>query len=105
MLLGLLEPESARRYEDPLLAVPPDLSSVKWVLTANSTDTLPGAVHGVLAEAFAADGGMLRRIRLGLRGALGPAALAGDPVAAARDALGPETAIAIGFHRAATPAR
>ncbi|MGK7866915.1 hypothetical protein [Falsiroseomonas sp. E2-1-a20] len=66
---------------------------------------LPGAVHVVLAGAFAADGGALRRIRLGLRGALGAAALGGDPVAAARDALGPEAAVAIGFHRAATPAR
>jgi hypothetical protein len=66
---------------------------------------LPAAVHDTLAAAFAADRGALRRIRLGLRAALGAAALGGDPVAAAREALGPEVGTSIGFPRTATPAR
>jgi MoxR-like ATPase len=151
VLLGLLEPESARDYEDPLLAVPADLSAVNWLLTANSVDPLPDAlldrllrievpppspsalggivaamtdgiaaelgigrdalpelpaeVHHVLAEAFAADRGALRRIRLGLRAALGAAALGDDAVAAAHAALGVTTAPPVGFPRTATPAR
>jgi hypothetical protein len=152
VLLALLEPESARGYEDPLLAVTADLSSVNWILTANSASglpdalldrlvrvdvphpplsalggivaamleaiagelgveraalpPLPAAVHRRLAEAFAADCSALRRIRLGLRQALGAAALGDDPVAAAHAALGLETiSAAVGFPRTATLAR
>jgi hypothetical protein len=151
VLLGLLEPESARRHEDPLLAVPTDLSAVNWVLTANSVDPLPdalldrllridvpppppsalpgvvstmtdgiaaelgvdrdalpelpAAVHDTFTAAFAADRGALRRIRLGLRAALGAAALGADPLAAVQDALRPQAPSSIGFPRSATHAR
>jgi len=40
-LLGLLEPETSRRYPDPALQIPVDLSHVNYVATANSLEPLP----------------------------------------------------------------
>lgn len=38
VLLGLLEPEGARRYLDPYLEAPADLSAVSWLATANTLE-------------------------------------------------------------------
>lgn len=43
-LLPLLEPESARRYEDQFLGAPCDLSAVSWVLACNDATSLPDAL-------------------------------------------------------------
>lgn len=40
-LLGLIEPETARRYPDPALQIPLDLSHINYVATANTLDPLP----------------------------------------------------------------
>ncbi len=40
-LLAMLEPISARRYRDPYLMAPVDLSRISWILTANTIDGLP----------------------------------------------------------------
>lgn len=39
-LLGLLEPQSSRRWHDPYLEAPIDLSHVVWIATANNVDRL-----------------------------------------------------------------
>ncbi len=45
VLLGMIEPETSRRYPDPGLQVDVDLSHVSFVATANSTTPLPPALH------------------------------------------------------------
>ncbi|MBE0701897.1 MAG: AAA family ATPase [Afipia sp.] len=40
-LLGFFEPETAARYPDPALQTALDLSHVNYIMTANSTDSLP----------------------------------------------------------------
>ena len=40
-LLGFLEPGNARRYRDPALELPVDLSHVSYILTANSLEGIP----------------------------------------------------------------
>lgn len=40
-LLGMLEPETARAWFDACLLTPVDMSQISWVLTANTTRTLP----------------------------------------------------------------
>jgi len=44
-LLAFLEPETARRYPDPALQLPLDLSAVSYVATANTLDPLPPPVR------------------------------------------------------------
>lgn len=44
-LLGLLEPGNARRYRDPSLELPVDLSHVSYILTANSLEGVPGPLR------------------------------------------------------------
>jgi hypothetical protein len=43
-LLSLLEPSSSRRWECPTLRQPFDMSRISWILTANTTATIPPAV-------------------------------------------------------------
>jgi hypothetical protein len=45
VLLGLLEPESARRYLDPYLQSSVDLSHVLWLATANALDGIPAPLR------------------------------------------------------------
>jgi len=45
VLLGMLEPESARRWLDPYVAAPVDISSVLWIGTANSLSGLPKEIR------------------------------------------------------------
>ncbi len=40
-LLGLLEPETAREWVCPYFQVPVNMSHLSWIMTANSTATLP----------------------------------------------------------------
>ena len=40
-LLPMLEPETARNYQDPAFQVEVDLSQVSWLATSNSIDNLP----------------------------------------------------------------
>ena len=45
VLLGMLEPETSRRYPDPALQVDVDLSHVSYVATGNDATPLPSALH------------------------------------------------------------
>ena len=44
-LLGFFEPETAARYPDPALQTTLDLSHVNYIMTANSTDSLPSPLR------------------------------------------------------------
>lgn len=44
VLLGMLEPENAGAFWDPYIEAPVDLSTVNWLLTANSVHTLHPAL-------------------------------------------------------------
>ncbi len=44
-LLGLLETETARRWFDPYLEAPVDLSYISWLATANSIESLPSPLR------------------------------------------------------------
>lgn len=44
-LLQVLEPETARRFECPVLRVVFDLSRISWVLTANDLDRIPAPLR------------------------------------------------------------
>jgi ATP-dependent Lon protease len=44
-MLGLLEPETSRRYPYPALQAPLDLSHVSYIATANSADPLPAPLR------------------------------------------------------------
>lgn len=43
-LLSLLEPATSRRWECPTLRLPFDMSRISWIMTSNTTDTIPEAV-------------------------------------------------------------
>jgi hypothetical protein len=49
VLLGMLEPATARAYRDPLLDAPLDISRVTWAATANTIESLPDALLDRLA--------------------------------------------------------
>ena len=44
-VLGLLEPSTAARYEDPCLGGPIDLSAINWAMTANDISALPSPLR------------------------------------------------------------
>jgi len=43
-LLGWFEPQSARKWNDPYVQAPVDVSNIIWVGTANSLKGIPGAL-------------------------------------------------------------
>ena len=54
-LLGLIEPESARRWQCPFFRVRIDVSHLSWVMTANTVRTLPAPVRNRCRVLFLED--------------------------------------------------
>lgn len=45
VLIGLYEPVTSRRWHDPYIQAPCDLSHVSWLMTANSIEPIPAALR------------------------------------------------------------
>ena len=67
-LLGVLEPHQARNHWCPFLEVQADLSTVSWVITANSLGPLPAALldRAIVLEIEAPPAAMLPAIAQGM---------------------------------------